>query len=539
MQIPSRNRYSLLLLVLVQGLFVTLAFWVGDMMQTRLELAVIGVVGAGLLVGSRVLGQRPPVPGGDRSGVAAPLAQVSADQELTGSYSETIDLRFFEAVPDGLLVVDSDDRIRFCNHAAACLFNRSANQLTGRPVRGFLDIDRATRVSGRISRLVREGMPDCYIEVETARFDLDRNEPSRLFFVRDVTQRYLASREHRLLRACMAQIEDTVLITEAHPLDSPGPKVVFANEALERTTGFPPEALLGRSPRILQGEGTDPAARRRIRRALEQGEPVCETVLNYTVTGEAFWNQVNIVPITFQEEGETFFCSVQRDISEQLAREQRLRQLNVAMEEAVEQERRRVARDLHDELGQLLSAIKLDLGRIRRTQPGDEINALLDGAGSTIEQAIAQVRSIATQLRPSSLDDLGFVAAARWLVEKTENRLDVPVRWNGPSTDLDLPLPIATALFRILQEALTNIGRYAQASYIEVRFRSLGDRVELEVQDDGNGFDTSRAQRGSGLGLMGMKERAESHQGRLQIESAPGEGCLLTAVMPLPGGSGD
>ena len=445
----------------------------------------------------------------------------------------------FESVGVGVFVLDSEDRILSCNPTAAQMLRQEPEALVSKSLNAFFDVEHALKVPGKVSKLETAGHSPLFIEVESGPLVASGGAPTDLeghhyLFMRDVTQRYLAEKEHRLLRACVANIDDVIMITESHPLEAPGPRILFVNESVERVTGYPREALLGVSPRVLQGPATDPAATARIRTALEQREPVTEVLLNYKSTGEAFWNQVDIVPLTFEEEGETLFCSVQRDITAQRERERDMRRLNAALEEAREEERWRIARDLHDELGQTLSAIKLDLGRVRRAGQGETASALLESANNAAAQAIAQVRNIATQLRPSLLDDLGFVAAARWFLGQAERRLEIPVIWDGPETDGDLPSPVATALYRVLQEALTNIGRYARARRVKVSFHEVSGRARLTIQDDGVGFDPEiQAVSGGGLGLVGMRERIEALQGQFQVLSAPGKGCVIKVELPL------
>lgn len=445
----------------------------------------------------------------------------------------------FESVGVGVFVLDADDRILSCNPTAAQLLHQAPEGLVSSSLKTFFDVERALQVHGKVSKLAAPDHPPVYIEVESGPLvasgeSSPDEEGQHYVFMRDVTQRYLAEKEHRLLRACVANIDDVIMITESHPLEAPGPRILFVNESVERVTGYPREALLGLSPRVLQGPDTDRAVTARIRQALERCEPVSEVLRNYTSTGEAFWNQLDIVPLSFEEEGETLFCSVQRDITAQREWERDMRRLNAALEEAREEERWRIARDLHDELGQTLSAIKLDLGRIRRAHQGEDKTELLDSANNAAAQAIAQVRSIATQLRPSLLDDLGFVAAARWFLGQAERRLEIPVIWHGPEADGDLPSPLATALYRVLQEALTNIGRHARAERVDVSFREAAGLVRLSIRDDGAGFDPeAKPVSGSGLGLVGMRERIEGLRGHFQILSAPGEGCVVNVELPL------
>lgn len=212
-----------------------------------------------------------------------------------------------------------------------------------------------------------------------------------------------------------------------------------------------------------------------------------------------------------------------------------LKALSRRVLEAQEQERRRVALELHDELGQLLTAIKINLQlgeRFKEKAPPDLYSENL----RIVEEALQQVRHLATGLRPSMLDDLGLAPALKWVAEQSANRSGFVVSFHHERTQVRLSPEIETACFRIVQEALTNISRHAQAKRVDISLRREGHELHLEVQDDGRGFDLSamnqRATAGGSLGVLGMQERATLLGGQLDIGSAPGEGCTVQLRCP-------
>lgn len=198
---------------------------------------------------------------------------------------------------------------------------------------------------------------------------------------------------------------------------------------------------------------------------------------------------------------------------------------------AREDERARIARELHDELGGLLTAIKLDFARLRRL-PGmpEKAPERMQAIESRLNEGIALKRRIIEHLRPSSLDQLGLVPALEILCGDMAEVLGVPVRAElqpvavGKSAEL--------TLYRAAQESLTNIGKYAHCREVRVSLRQTGHKVQLVVRDDGQGFEPSRVAHGH-HGLMGMRVRLESHTGRLVVESAPGRGTTITAELPV------
>jgi signal transduction histidine kinase len=200
---------------------------------------------------------------------------------------------------------------------------------------------------------------------------------------------------------------------------------------------------------------------------------------------------------------------------------------------AREEERTKVARDLHDQIGQILTAIKLDLMWMSRRLPKakNEFHDRIQGAIGLINEGVESVRTICTGLRPGVLDDLGLAAAIEWQANEFASRTGIFCAVTVPGADLSLDGDQATEFFRIFQECLTNVMRHAQAKSARVAlFEEDGDLVLL-VGDDGKGFRESDLS--NSLGLLGMKERAQVCGGDLQIASAPGNGTTVTLRAPL------
>lgn len=360
---------------------------------------------------------------------------------------------------------------------------------------------------------------------------------------RDRTERYRLKESRRLLQACMAQIHDVIIITETDPLDPPGPRIVYVNEGVERMTGYRPDEVLGNTPRMFQGPDTDRAALRRIRKALERREPIKEVLVNYCKDGVPFWNEIEIVPIPSPGVGgRSYFAAVQRDITQTKRREaelrhsrEELRQLTRAQEGVLEQERRRIARDLHDELGQTLTALKLNLN-LAVDQMGEltgEHRQHLESTIESVDDAVEKVREISSNLRPPILDDLGFEAAAEWLLSRWAGRDGLDVKWHSePADDGVVRGEVATALYRILQECMTNVSRHSEASVVTIHYRENETSASLEVRDDGAGFDPAVAGH-YGSGLVGIRERAAMLGGNLSVESASGKGVRIRVELPL------
>lgn len=218
-----------------------------------------------------------------------------------------------------------------------------------------------------------------------------------------------------------------------------------------------------------------------------------------------------------------------------LQREQ-LRALAGRLESVREEDRKRVARDLHDEIGQILTAIKMDMSWMNRHLPESEsaVQARIRESMQSIDDGVKAVRAICSRLRPGVLDDLGLAAAIEWQVGEFEARNEVRCEVSVPPVDLHLDGDRATATFRIFQECLTNVIRHAQAKLVHVVLRQEDESIVLVVDDDGVGFCESELTNSIGsLGLLGMKERAQACGGNVQISSSPGNGTTVTVRVPV------
>lgn len=213
----------------------------------------------------------------------------------------------------------------------------------------------------------------------------------------------------------------------------------------------------------------------------------------------------------------------------------RLKSLSRRVLEVQEMERRRIAIELHDELGQSLTAIKINLQLSERLKD-DALRGLNRDTIHIVEDVLQQVRRLAANLRPSVLDDLGLPAALRWLSEQSANRSGFSVNFHHVRTQPRLAADIETACFRIVQEALTNITRHAQAKEVAIRLDRDADHLVLRIVDNGRGFDLSemriRALAGDSVGVLGMQERADLIEGQLSIETCEGQGTTVLLRCP-------
>ena len=212
---------------------------------------------------------------------------------------------------------------------------------------------------------------------------------------------------------------------------------------------------------------------------------------------------------------------------------QEVQRLSARLVEAQEQERRSISRELHDEVGQSMNALLVDLGNLAAVTPREnqEAHGLLRTAKTLADQCVKSVRNMALLLRPSMLDDFGLVPALHWQAREVSRRTGMRIDDADDAAD-NLPEAHRTCVYRVVQEALHNASRHAEARTVRIEVRQESRRILVTVQDDGKGFQPGHTR---GLGLLGMHERVKYLNGSFEVYSRTGEGTLLKVELPLVG----
>ncbi|HET8693226.1 MAG TPA: PAS domain S-box protein [Aquabacterium sp.] len=209
-----------------------------------------------------------------------------------------------------------------------------------------------------------------------------------------------------------------------------------------------------------------------------------------------------------------------------------LREMAAHRDREREEERKAIAREIHDELGQLLTAMRMDVSHLQKACGEQEgVQPILMDLRKLVERMFEVMRSLATSLRPSALD-LGLLTALEWLVEDFSLRWELPCHLKVEGEERQLDDSLSTAVFRVVQESLTNVAKHAQARQVSVTLRFDTDAVAVQIHDDGQGFDPSRPIEAGHFGLLGMRERVLSLQGRIDVVSAPGRGTHIDFRVP-------
>ena len=326
-----------------------------------------------------------------------------------------------------------------------------------------------------------------------------------------------------------------LLIDENH-------QILQANRATRTQLGLEPEAIIGQyCPKVIHGLN-EPWYACPLEEAVKSGTVVEREALDQ---GSGRWIRSAVYPTgRYTSDGKRIFFHMVADVTdkkhaeEQLsASREQLLSLSEHLESVRELERKNVAREVHDGLGQLLTAIKFDLAWLTKRLPGDDA-PLLQKANSIdelLDNALQTVKTISAELRPSVLDDLGLGPAIQWQGHEFQERTGIKFHFTSRPTDNVLNRDVSTALFRICQEALTNVARHARAKSVTVSLRRVRGNVVLTVCDDGRGITKEQLSDPKSFGLAGMRERARRCGGNLAVRLSPGRGTIVTVSVPEAG----
>jgi PAS domain S-box-containing protein len=319
-------------------------------------------------------------------------------------------------------------------------------------------------------------------------------------------------------------------------------RIVRVNREFVRMFGYTPQEAMGREIRGLIVPEEFQSESRLISDLLSQGKRMDVESIRRRKDESPLHVSIMQVPVSLPG-GQIASYAIYRDITGRKHAEEELQQsfaklraLAARLQSTREEERIRVAREIHDELGQALTAIKIDVASLVRDMPADQNQQTkAESILRLVDNTIQSVRRIATELRPGILDDLGLVAAIEWATEDYQARTGTSCRLEVPENDLVIDPERATAIFRIFQETLTNIARHANANQAEIRLCKEDGYVVLEVRDNGRGIDEQQLSTGRSFGILGMRERALLLGGELTISGAAGIGTIVRVRIPEAG----
>ena len=456
-----------------------------------------------------------------------------------------------DAIPDLMLVVGLDGRYHDFHSPRADLLVAPSAVLIGKTVSDVLPPEAASICLSALREAHEKGMSigkqyelqlahgKFWFELSVARKPVESGkEPLFVVLSRDITERKQTEESlHLREQEFRAMAEHSPDIIARYDIQC---RRIYVNSAMQAQFGLPIEKILGGTPLEIAALPEAQAYVERIQGVLGTGQEARMEFLYHDVQGGEHWGDMRLVPEFGLGGAVTSVLAVTRNITERKQMEHRmeesqllLRQLAARNEAAREDERKFIKRELHDELGQYLLALRLGISVLdiefgtTNAPLKEKTQRLLQVVDSTIKV----VRNVVTSLRPAALD-LGIVSALEWLVDDYSDRTGIQCKLHVPDEDVDLDDTFATAIFRIVQESLTNIVKHAQASKAAITLVRNEANYLLEVRDNGRGFDPSLRKEKS-FGLVGMQERALMLGGEVDISSAPGRSTVIRVHIPI------
>lgn len=469
--------------------------------------------------------------------------KVKSQQELKESEEKYRTL--IEQASDGIFISNKDGFYQDVNTSATNLTGYSKNELLGLNIRDILFADEDNH-SGRMIEGILQGdmvVTECLIRQKNGAFIHVEISAKMLpdgryqGIVRDISTRKKAEEAIRLSE------HKYRLLFDQNPMPMsmvslPERKFIDVNVAAIEFYGYSKEEFLQMSINDLRPEE-------------ERSASSYMSSFSSGISNTGIWRhrkkdgalvKVNIITHDIIYEGKQVKLLLANDVTEKIMAEERLkkshedlRQLATHLQDIREDERTHIAREIHDELGQQLTGLKMDISWLSKkvNSPNEEINIKLAEALALIDETVKTVRRIATQLRPSILDDLGLVSAMEWQSEEFEKRFDIKTVFHTGLGNVDLDKEIATGIFRIFQECLTNVLRHSKATEVKALLTAGNGVLRLMVSDNGVGFNADDIEHKKTLGLLGMKERTLMMGGTYDITSKHGEGTTVNITVPI------
>ncbi len=454
-----------------------------------------------------------------------------------------------ELAPYGI-AVHQDGKIVFANQAGARLIGaESPQQVIGMSITEIIAPENLAAASERIRRMLQgeRGLyptEDVYVRLDGSRVPVEviaapftfKGRPAVQVIVQDITERKQAEQALKESEARYRQLfedaADGLLVLDAEN------NILDLNGRICQMLGYDRETLRGiNAIELLHPEDLASKDHAAAYQALMRGETVLSNYRLKKRDGTYLPTELSTKWL-----GGNRFLNIVRDITERVRSaaeleesRKRLRELARYLQTARENERKAIAREIHDDLGQRLTGLKIETVRLADLLPEERLDLAARAARMSlaIDETIDRVRNLSSRLRPGLLDDLGLIPALEWLGEDFDARTGIACELHLPQEAPEIPPEIATDTYRICQEALTNVVRHAGASRVVIRLTIEPDGLHLMVQDDGRGISTAELQHRDALGILGMQERALQWNGTISFDGEPGQGTTVRLHIPL------
>ncbi|MCA9408338.1 MAG: PAS domain-containing protein [Candidatus Omnitrophica bacterium] len=340
-------------------------------------------------------------------------------------------------------------------------------------------------------------------------------------------------KEFMLRDRAVQSANSAIIITDAKQKDNP---IIYVNPAFEKITGYSTKEVIGKDCRFLQGDDQNQKELDLLRTAIRDGKEIRVILRNYIQNGELFWNEVYLAPVKDDLGDVTHFISVESDITLRKQMEDSLKELTQQIIKIQEEERERISREIHDDLGQSLATLKMHIQSSTNISSKSNLMEVSNYQKTIdyINSIIEKTRHIAAGLRPSTLDVLGLIPSLELLINEFRRKKGIEINVRLESLDQVKIKGELINIYRIVQEALTNIIKHANATKVDIYVDIEEDELRLTIKDNGQGLMlNSREKDNYGIGLASMKERATLLGGELNIISEPLIGTSVIVKIPV------
>jgi len=463
-----------------------------------------------------------------------------------------------DTMQDGFWIVDLDGKLREVNETYCQMLGYTREQLLSMSIADVEACESPEEVQLHIQKIMTQGwdrFETRHWRQDGTLIDLDVSASlagvngERFFFTffRDITLRkqmeLVLQENEQYLRAMFDNMQEGVITTDENGM------IESANRVALEMFNYEREQLLGQNVLVLmRAEDRDVHVQQMERYCKQENVSDLRSVVGIgpreviAMRSDGSEFSMSIAIGEMRVAGQRKFISIIRDISESKKAQQelqnsrqQLRELAGHLQTVREDERAKIARDVHDELGQVLTVLNIDADWLYRHIPVERValRQKVESMLPIIASAIDSVQRITSELRPAMLDELGLGSAVQWYMEQFQQRTEINCQSSVELNDIPLDSAHAITVFRILQEALTNVARHANATHVTLVLKGESDRFDMQLLDDGDGISQAEISAGDSFGLLGMRERAQTLGGNVVIEGRAGTGTTVTLHLPL------
>ncbi len=464
-------------------------------------------------------------------------------QKLDETLEKYVNL--FNFAPVGYLTLNENNLIEEANHTAAGLFDITIKHLKKKPITSliikedieiyyFMHKELVKSEKKQQFELRMKGKEGCVFWANiTSIVNKDEGGTYKVHLtVSDVSERIQIEEQIRFQAALLNAVGQAVIATSIEG------NIVYMNHAAENLYGWKLYEVTGRSIMAVVTPKISPGQKAEIMEHLKKGEPWLGEIVVHYHNEVAIPIMINYSPILDKNGALIGSVSISFNISERKRTEESLYKLNEHLQSIREEERANIAREIHDDLGQTLTALKMDLTWLKKQKQLDNkpLQNKIDVMSGMIDSTIQTVQRIATELRPGILDDLGLPAAIEWLTEEINKRTNINFELTIIPEDISFEQKLSINIYRIVQETLTNVIRHSNATIVKIKIEKFNNELNINIIDNGVGIPEEKINNINSLGLTGIRERARYWNGEVNIKGTVNKGTEVSIKLQLSNG---